>query len=438
MLRKIVGTTGTRVLNALFALINLYLLTNFIGKEGMGVLGIIILDISVIQIIFDFVAGSAIIYFASRANQWQLFIPAIIWIIIVSVLTFLIYQIVILISPAFALLLVPEGHINDIILLTAINGLMVINYNLLLGKGKIMAYNVLFTIQICTSLIVFITQLLIFNNQSIDAFLWGLYSGYGISFIIGLFIAFYKSGKIKLAGWFKVTKKVLQYGAITITGNLLTIGNNRISYYIIRYFLGLPVLGIYTAGVQLTEGLKVIGQSLAVVQFSTIANSRDNEYSRILTIRLMKIAVIITTLSLLILILIPKDIYSLILTNDFSSVKSLIIALSPGVIALAANNIFSHYFSGLGDPKVNVYAKISGLIVTLVLIFILIPLYGITGAAITASASYITTVIYQYMVFCKRTKTELKEWIPSIEDYKALRLLLKKSGKHASPEKLSQ
>ena len=425
MLRKIIGTTGTRVLNALFALINLYLLTNFIGKEGMGIIGIIILDISVIQIIFDFVAGSSIIYFASRANRWQLFIPALIWILIISFIIVLAHKIIFLASPSFAILLIPEGYLADIVVLTALNGLMVINYNLLLGRGKVLAYNILFTVQICSSLTVFLIQLLVFNNHSIDAFLSGLYFGYGISFVSGLFVVMHKSGKIKLKGWFNVTKKVLNYGAITISGNLLTIGNNRLSYYIIRYFLGLPILGIYTAGVQLSEGLKVIGQSLAVVQFSTIANTRDNEYARILTIRFMKIAVIITTLALLALILLPQSIYSLILTKDFSDVKTLIIALAPGVIALATSNIFSHYFSGLGNPKVNVYAKITGLIITLALVFILIPLYGIAGAAITASMSYIATAAHQYIVFVKHTKTELKEWLPSLDDYKALKQIIR-------------
>lgn len=427
MLKKILGTTGTRILNALFALINLYLLTNYIGTEGLGVLGIIILDISIIQIIFDLVSGSSLIYFSSRANQSQLFIPAFIWILTVTILMFVFYHILYFFSPGISSLLIPEGYLYDILILTMLNGLMMVNYNLLLGKGRIKAYNILFTIQICLSIVVFIIQLLIFKNHTISAFLLGLYMGYGISFVLGFIVVIYKSDKIQLAGWFNTTKQVLRYGIVTVTGNLLTIGNNRISYYIIKYFLGLSTLGVYYAGVQLTEGLKVIGQSLAVVQFSTIASSREDEYARIFTIKLMKIAVTITALALILLIIIPENIYSLVLTKDFSGVKILIIALTPGVIALAANNIFSHYFSGLGDPKVNVYAKLTGLIITLVLIFILLPLYGIVGAAITASVSYMSTVIYQYIVFMSRTNTKTREWILSLSDIRDFQKIIKKA-----------
>ncbi len=72
MLNKIIGTTGTRILNAFFALVILYLMANYIGSNGMGVIALILLDITIIQLVIDLVAGSALIYFASRTNLGQL------------------------------------------------------------------------------------------------------------------------------------------------------------------------------------------------------------------------------------------------------------------------------------------------------------------------------------------------------------------------------
>ena len=91
-------------------------------------------------------------------------------------------------------------------------------------------------------------------------------------------------------------------------------------------------------------------------------------------------------------------------------------ALSPGVLALAANNIFSHYFSGMGQPKINLYAKMVGFVFTVILAILLIPPYGFVGAAITASVSYIATVIHQYVIFRKSTGTKAAEWIPARND----------------------
>jgi len=425
MLKTIIGTTGTRILNAIFALIILYLIANYIGSEGMGVIGLIILDITIIQLVIDLVAGSALIYYASRTNLGNLLIPAYLWIGVVIVFFTISFFLLNTIIPSSTIeIIVPGGYAKHILLLALFSGFMVTHYNLLMGKKRIKTYNILFTIQISVMLLVFLYQLFVLNNTDVEAYLYGLYSGYGLAAIVGFFVVFYKAGKFNLIGWKDTTRKVLNYGMVTQLANILNIGNNRISFYIIRYYLGLTTLGIYNAGIQLTEGLRVIGQSIAVVQFSTISNTNQPEYARVLTIRLMKLSVILTSVALLVLIAIPEQVYSMLLTKDFSGVKPIIIALSPGVIALAINNIFSHYFSGMGNPKINLHAKITGLVFTGALVFILIPAYGYIGAAITASVSYIATIIHQYIVFKKQTNTRFIEWIPVKSDFKEFKLMV--------------
>lgn len=400
----------------------------------MGVIGLIILDITIIQLVIDLVAGSTLIFFASRTNLGSLLIPAYLWISVVIVFFTLSFFLLNTFLPASTIeIIVPGGYAKHILFLALISGFMVTHYNLLLGKKRIKTYNILFTIQISVMLLVFLYQLFTLNNTDVEAYLYGLYSGYSSAAVIGFFAVVYKADGLHLSGWQATTRKVLNYGMVTQLANILNIGNNRVSFYIIRYYLGLTTLGIYNAGIQLTEGLRVIGQSIAVVQFSTISNTNQPEYARVLTIRLMKLSVLLTCMALLVLIAIPEHVYSMLLTKNFSGVKPVVIALSPGVIALAINNIFSHYFSGMGNPKINLHAKITGLVFTLLLVFILIPAYGYIGAAITASVSYIATVIHQYIVFKKQTKTHFVEWIPVKNDFKELMLMVKSALKKNKP-----
>ena len=424
MLKKIIGTTGTRILNAFFALIILYLIANYIGSEGMGVIGLIILDITIIQLAIDLVAGSALIYFASRTNLAKLLVPAYLWIGLVIALFYFLFILANAWFPSIIAVALPQGYAIHILLLALLSGLMITHYNLLLGKERIKTYNILFTVQISMVLLAFLYQLFVAQNSKVEAYLFGLYLGYGTAAVAGFLAVIFKSGQLTLSGWQRSTREVLKYGMVTQMANILNIGNNRISFYIIRHFSGFAALGVYNAGIQLTEGLRVIGQSIAVVQFSTISNTDEPEYARTLTIRLMKLSVLLTALALLVLLIIPENIYSLLLTNDFSGVKPVIIALSPGVMALAINNIFSHYFSGMGNPKINLHAKITGLVFTLVLLFILIPAFGIVGAALTASVSYTATVIHQYIVFKKQTKTRFIEWLPAQKDFREFKSMV--------------
>lgn len=427
MLKKIIGTTSTRILNAFSNLIILWLLANFIGSKGLGIIGLIVVDISIIQLSTDLLAGGSLIYFASRTNLGKLMIPAYLYSIIVIVFFYIVSRIALIWFPGLFYTIVPEGYFFHVLALSFLGSLNGIHYNLLLGKERVTIYNIFFTIQ--SILLVVSTAIFIFvlNNKTVTAYLSALYISLGISALSGFIAVIAKADSMNMKGWFSVTKQVLKFGIVSQIANLLSIGNNRLGYYFIRYYFNLSVLGIYNAGVQLTEGLKLIGQSIAVVQFSTISNTRDHDYARTLSIRLMKISVLLTFVALVILIILPESVYTSLFSNELIGIKSVVIALSPGVLALSMNNIFSHYFSGMGNPKINLFAKIAGLVITITLAFILIPLYGIIGAAATASFSYVTTVVYQYIIFRKQTGTKFAEWIPEKADWIEFKSILRQA-----------
>lgn len=391
----------------------------------MGIIGLIMVDITIIQLSVDLFAGSSLIYFASRTNIGKLLFPAYFFIGIVVLLFYLLFLAGTSLFPVLFYSIVPEGYIDHVLALSLLSSLMATHYNLLLGKQRIKTYNIIFTFQICTLLLVFLIELFLIQNLSVDAYLIALYFAYGIGAILGFIAVIKKAGPLMMSGWTSIIKQVIRYGFITQMANLLSIGNNRLSFFFIKYFSGLSSLGVYTAGIQLTEGLKLIGSSIAVVQFSAISNTRDKDYASNLTIKLMKFSVALTAMAVMVLVILPDTFYTMLFSKDFSGVKPVIIALSPGVVALAANNIFSHYFSGLGNPKVNLFAKGFGFVFTVILAILLIPEFGLVGAAITASVSYISTVIYQYIIFKKQTKTPLKAWMINRNDFRDFKILLK-------------
>ncbi len=425
MLKKIVGTAGTRLLNAAVNLVILLLITNKIGSEGFGVIALIMVDITVIQMFIDLLAGSALIYFSSRANAGQLLFPAYLWIGVVILTFFLLSLFMQAVFPVVYATVIPAGYEIHILMLALLNALLITHYNLLLGREKIKVYNIIFTVQILVFLGVFLYGIFVIHDETPASYVHALYLAYGIGAILGFYTLLRTVGRLFIQGWKDVLRKVVNYGIISFSANILNVGNKRLSFYVLRYFTGLSSLGVYNAGVQLTEGLRIIGQSISLVQFSTISNTNDPGYAKHLTIKLMKFTVMLTLAALFILVALPEQVYSLLFSKDFTGVKLIIIALSPGVMALAANNIFSHYFSGLGNPKVNMRANLVGMIFTFILAFTLIPVFGYVGAAITASVSYISSVVYQYFVFKKETQTRLTDWIPVKKDLSDFVILVK-------------
>jgi len=425
MVNKILGTTGTRILNAVYNLIILWLISNFVGSEGFGIIGLVVVAITIIQIFIDLLGGGGLIYFASRLNQTVLLLISYLWsVVVIAVFAVLIFGLEAM-FPDFYSSIIPKGQEFNILLLAFLNAFMLTHYNLLIGKGKIKHYNVVFTIQISTLLFAFLFYIFIEGTHNFSSYLNALKISYSTGLVLSFMVLIKQMKREPFSDIKSVISQVLEFGFISQLANGFHILNKRISFYFVSLFSGLSSLGVYNAGVQLTEGLRLIGQSISLVQFSEISNSSDKNFAATITVKLMKLSVLLTFAGVAVLLLIPESIYRLIFTQEFTQVKTIIFALAPGVVALSANTIFSHYFSGLGNPKISLWANIVGFVITIVFAVVLIPLWGIVGAALSTSASYSATVVYQFFIFRKQTSITLGAFMPKQKDFSEMRSIIK-------------
>jgi len=142
---------------------------------------------------------------------------------------------------------------------------------------------------------------------------------------------------------------------------------------------------------------------MSTIQYSRIANSEEKEKSIDLTISMILISSMVTLFAIIGLLIIPQSIISLILGVEFSSIKSLFFYLVPGVFFMSVSTIFSHYFAGLALYKYNFLTSGLGLILSLLLSLLLIPVFNLEGAAITTSIVFTFQTVFQIIMFKKET-----------------------------------
>ncbi len=186
MLRKILGTTGTRILNAGLTFLILWITTNYLGKEGVGAISLIILDISIILLLSDFIGGSALVYFTSRASLSKLMLISYIWTFTAVALFFIAYIILEILGIKLTSI-VASGFEIHILLLALLNALTLNNFNILLGLEKIKAYNIAFSIQVVSLVFILAFNIFIIEKQEVMSYVIALYISYALSYIYGLF-----------------------------------------------------------------------------------------------------------------------------------------------------------------------------------------------------------------------------------------------------------
>ena len=88
----------------------------------------------------------------------------------------------------------------------------------------------------------------------------------------------------------------------------------------------------------------------------------------------------VTLLFLLIAFIIPPSLYGWVFGDEFVEAKSILMFLSPGVLAVAISNVLGHYFSAFGELKILILKSFSGVVVAFVLSLVLVPVLGVEGA----------------------------------------------------------
>ena len=426
MLKKIFGTFGTRILNAICNFVTLWFGTHYLGPEAWGIGGIVILDVSILLIGVEFLAGSGLIYFTPRKSYRTLFKISYIWSALIVAFYALLFYLCSFIPAGFShhfakffgesAEFVPQGYHVMVLLLVFVYSLHNFNLTTLLGKERVGTNNILFIIQFVTQMCSMLFYIFVLDIRNANAFVFSLLTGYIVGYICGL-TQIWPYLKEKGNDSIRETiKEMFKFGTIIQLSTLVTMLNRRLSFLIIKGFWGDAKVGVYTAATQVSEAPKMIGQSIAMVQFSKISNLTDNDLAAKITVQLLKTATILTATCIFIVCIIPTSVYSWLFTANFAEMRVVMITLAPGVVFMAANMVFSHYFSGVNKPKHNLYGALVGLAVTIPSLYLLIPPFGMVGAGISASLTNLAIITYQWIVFKKINKTSAKELLVTKED----------------------
>ena len=218
---------------------------------------------------------------------------------------------------------------------------------------------------------------------------------------------------------------MLHYGAFMQLSTLVSTLNKRLSLYLLNTHCDEKSIGVYASGTQVTEGVNIVGQSIGLVEFSALINTENKQRASQLTLRFMKLSVLLTFTALLIICLLPTAFFEWVFSGEFADIRPVILLMAPGIVFFSAHTVLANYFSGTGKPKYNLYASLIGLSVTMISVFILIPTLGIKGAAITTTLTYTALFVFQWIVFHKQTGSRLLQLIPNKEDWEWVKTTVK-------------
>ncbi|MBK9419724.1 MAG: polysaccharide biosynthesis C-terminal domain-containing protein [Flavobacteriales bacterium] len=413
MLKQITGTIGARIITTAMGLLVSVVAGHRLGVEGIGVIGLIALGITLVGLLAGAFGGGVMVYMVPRVPLARLVPHAYVWAVVLSVVGYAIVK--------YAHL-VPEGYAEHVGVLAFLQSGYSIHTGVLLGQQRVRAYN--YVDMLRSVLLLGVFALLAFRPSPTPLdYVHAAYGAFGISLLASAF-ATRNSPAPAMAAPADVWRTMAGQGLMVQGANGLQLVLYRVSYWLIEHYRNTSLLGLYVVANQLSEGAWLVPRSVAVVLYSKVSNTESTEGQKRVTIDMLKLSVSCALLALVALLLIPEALFSWVFGPEVFGLRPIIAMLAPGILGLAASQAFSHYFSGTAQNKHNVIGSGIGLLAMLAAGFTLIPAFGLLGAAASGSLAYLAAGIYQALAFMRVTGAGFSELLPSTTDAQRLQALL--------------
>ena len=416
---------------------------NIFGAEGLGTIGLMVLNITILQLVTSFIGGTTLVYLIPRRDLKKLLVFSLIWAVLGNIGGLLVLK---------SLALVPKNYIILLLVISIVFSFNSINMTLLQAFEKIKKFNFFQILQAVLLIVSIASFLLVEKTQKqkwgVDLYFYSFLISYLGTFLFSTF-AVIKSIRnqkvnpdiVKISkSWFAQLKELLSLGFWVQIANLAQLLNYRLSYYFIEYFVGRKPLGIFDLGTKLSEAIWIFPKSLCLVQYARLSNNDDADYARKITVIFSKIASLFTLLVLVVLLLIPGSFFTFIFGAEFIDVKAIIYALAPGIFFLSCLTILSHHFAAKGEYWKNSLSSFIGLIFTAVGGYFFIPMAAKSGyvnaifiAGIVTSVSYLMSLIVTILFFHRESKLKLHDFLISDDEFLVLKTEIQKLLKRKTP-----
>ncbi|MFT7625377.1 MAG: O-antigen/teichoic acid export membrane protein [Myxococcota bacterium] len=216
--------------------------------------------------------------------------------------------------------------------------------------------------------------------------------------------------------------KALHYGFRAYLSNILAFVNYRADLFLVNLLIDPAAAGIYAVSAQLARQVGVISQTVSTVLLPHLSSLDSEEQRRKrLTPLISRWVALITLLGAVALAIIAGPTLGIVFGSEFAAGFSVLLLLLPGAVTVAPGRILANDLASRGRPELNTYVSAVVVVVNLTGNLLLIPRFGLEGAATSTSLAYILNLILRLAVYSHFTGNR---WADSLfvkpEDIRAL------------------
>jgi O-antigen/teichoic acid export membrane protein len=190
-----------------------------------------------------------------------------------------------------------------------------------------------------------------------------------------------------------LARQMLAYGAKIHIGNISALANTSLDQVLMAALLSADALGIYVVALSAASVLQVFNHAVLMVSTPAITQKETPvERAAVLQGIFRRYWVLSLLITLAVAMLLPVAIPLVFGASFKTSILPAEILLL-GLLFIGAKELLAGGAQALGNPWLGSKAQLVALVVTLTLLYFLLPVLGIVGAAIATAIAYATQLV---------------------------------------------
>ena len=430
--KLLAGNIVYRLFNVFAGILITILLTRLMSAGGYGVLSLLIVNASIFNLVSCLGAESGITYhFASNGIRKEKIFSIIYFVILFQLIMLGITEFIHF-NITGRYLLTGGNEIGFVVwgILYLFSITLIDKYTAFLNGSHLytLANKIIFYTNLATVL-VFGWVYFFYEKQGIGLYVH-LFIGASFLQAIMLILFYHRVSKQPLVFW-AIEKKdwilFFSYSFIVFITNILQFLAYRVDYWLVDFYHGTESLGLYSLAVRLCQLFWVLPVLFASILFPRVADKGIEPGSAKLLL-LLRCSNTFSLIAIVITAAVAGWGIPLFFGKEFNSSVVPFLYLLPGIFMFGINIILAAYFAGKNRLHINLTGSAICFVMVLLLDLWLIPLKGISGAAIASSIAYAVAAVYSMWMFMRIGKEPLssllflqkKDWLLVKEVYKKM------------------
>ena len=388
--RRVAGVLTTQVTLFGFAFLTSFLLAALLGPNGKGEYVAVVTVPGMLVAFGMFGLPAATNYFAGRGHS----IPSLLrltygYTLVLSVALVGLVWLCLPLLEGSILSAAPDDLLRVIVLTLPLAMLSAFAGAILYGRQAVKVYNLIQLVMAAITLtcaIVLVAGLGLGVNGAVAGSIL-----VNVLMAAAVLAAAHRLGRADPAGPAASPRRLAAYGARVYPASITGYFHYRADVYLIQavildHTLAKRMLGLYSVAVTMAELVFYVPDSVATIFLPRVAGSTVGEANQMLG----RVGRLTTLLTLVVaLALVPVAIVGIrVVLRGYVDCLPAFLVLLPGAVSFSVAKVMTAYVNGRGRPGLVSAGTVASLALNLALNVILIPMYGITGAALASLVSY--------------------------------------------------